>query len=685
MMTYTRIWILVASMAFSAFTFVVSPLQAESDAWSTKVTWRSLTDGMYVAPWHATLLPDGRILFIGEARDTEDPFLAVTIIDFVFTMSPTPLGGSIPAEVWVSPMEPPLDMTTFSKGQLIFDDLRCSGHTLTSDGDFFSAGGTRGYVKRQQVSITGLPYALTFNGANENWTRIPANMEGQATSDEALRWYPTCTRLADSRILVTGGFELVWPDSNLNVSAEIFDPGTDPATGTWEVVSPYGFTPTEIVAFDYTHVFQLPASAGNLDVLMFGALAVPQFLSLSQTIAWSSGQGRPGTLAGEIPNDGASSTLLPLRLIDGQWGYSNGSVLTAGGSHGSTHERHVDVYESLSDAWLPRVDLGVGRHHPATVLLPDGRVLIALGHNDDNDPVLLGKLRKTQYIDPANGFALSSGTAEMAEMRGYHSVAVLLPDGRVLVGGGNTSGELGNEQSNFRYYHPPYLSQPRPEIQSAPAILGFGDSFSITWSGGAASDVVEVVLMGLGSMPHSFDTNQRYVQLEVASSAAGTATVIAPTDPRTAPPGYYMLFLLDANRVPSIAKIVKLRAPLRITTTSLSDGTVDVAYSQTLQASGGTPPYSWVVSAGSLPDDLSLASSGEISGTPATGETFDFTVLVTDGSSPVQTATQALSITVSGGGSCTLGQPGDSCTSNSDCCSDKCKGKPGQKTCKAAE
>ena len=74
---------------------------------------------------------------------------------------------------------------------------------------------------------------------------------------------------------------------------------------------------------------------------------------------------------------------------------------------------------------------------------------------------------------------------------------------------------------------------------------------------------------------------------------------------------------------------------------------MDVAYSQTLQASGGTTPYSWAVSAGSLPDGLLLASFGEISGTPATAGTFDFTVLVTDSNSPIQkTAIEALSITV---------------------------------------
>ncbi|MHC4714654.1 MAG: putative Ig domain-containing protein, partial [Planctomycetota bacterium] len=88
-------------------------------------------------------------------------------------------------------------------------------------------------------------------------------------------------------------------------------------------------------------------------------------------------------------------------------------------------------------------------------------------------------------------------------------------------------------------------------------------------------------------------------------------------------------------------------APLEITTTSLPDGQIDVAYSETLQATGGITPYSWAVISGSLPAGLSLNSStGEISGTPTTGGTSNFTVEVTDSDAPPSTDQQALSIYV---------------------------------------
>ena len=85
--------------------------------------------------------------------------------------------------------------------------------------------------------------------------------------------------------------------------------------------------------------------------------------------------------------------------------------------------------------------------------------------------------------------------------------------------------------------------------------------------------------------------------------------------------------------------------PPTITTTTLPDGTVGVAYSQTLEATGGTPPYDWSLASGALPGGLTLDSStGAVSGTPTSPGTYAFTTQVTDDAA--QSDTQALSITV---------------------------------------
>jgi large repetitive protein len=86
--------------------------------------------------------------------------------------------------------------------------------------------------------------------------------------------------------------------------------------------------------------------------------------------------------------------------------------------------------------------------------------------------------------------------------------------------------------------------------------------------------------------------------------------------------------------------------PLSITSASpLPVGTVGVAYSQTLTASGGAPPYTWSTASGTLPAGLTLSASGVLSGTPSTAGTSNFTIQIADNAS--QSGTKAFSITIS--------------------------------------
>ena len=423
-----------------------------------------------------------------------------------------------------------------------------------SDGSVFTAGGTRFVldVNTNASYIAGLPYATTFDG--QNWVRVPADMQAVGTLGTNSRWYTTVTRLPDERLLVTSGYELVYPIPVPHLSAEVFDP----ATGNWQVVSPLGQPPMEIFNSDYTHTFVLPNPIGPYELLMFGEAGEPVFFGPTCSNPWVvSSQPRPNTQAGEVPNNGASTALLPIRLKDGAWGYANGSVIVAVGAPGTSHQRKLDVYDPVQDAWLGRIDMGVPRHHPVTVNLPDGRMLVVGGHAKLPYP----GLRFANYLDPAKSFVFERGTAAMGEVRGYHTVALLLPDGRVLVGGGrglNTADS--KEKSRSRYLYPPYMFRPRPKLLYAPPAIGYGSAFPVVTKGRP----VQAVLVGLGAMTHSFDFNQRHVQLEVtrrrAPQPVGARMTLlrAPSDPRIAPPGVYMLFVLNARRTPSQAAIVRL-------------------------------------------------------------------------------------------------------------------------------
>src|SRR5947207_4143440 len=131
----------------------------------------------------------------------------------------------------------------------------------------------------------------------------------------------------------------------------------------------------------------------------------------------------------------------------------------------------------------------------------------------------------------------------------YHSAALLLPDGRVLTTG-------GDDITQVELYSPPYLfAGARPSITAVPAAVSFGQSFFVQTPD--AANIAKVTWIRLGSVTHAFDMNQRINSLSF-SQAPGGLNVVAPSNPNLAPPGHYLLFILNANGVPSIAKIVQL-------------------------------------------------------------------------------------------------------------------------------
>lgn len=539
----------VATLPASAETVT---LPVMPDAWSPAIAFRN-PDGTYAAPWHAALLPDGRVFFIGVERETFEPGPPTegsVITPNAFTMRPGQ--APFPGEVVVDELAQPVAASGLRVGGFtVFDSLDCSGHGLLADGRLLTVGGTRGFkADGGGLTITGLPSATTYDGSS--WRRLDAETGTPGKSGLTGRWYPTLTKLADGRMLVTGGFDAVTPDSLPNLSTEVFDPATNSFVGD----SAFGQTPFDVYASDYPHVFTLPYANAPVDVMVIGETGVPMFHKVGGATNWDlTDLARPGSTPIEFPNHGATSAMLPVRLDNGRWGYANGSVLVAGGAHRSTANHSADVFDPVARTWLPRIDLQVGRHHGTSVILPDSRMLVVAGHEDEGDDA-----RRAQYVDPAAGFAATIGASDGVEMRGYHNVALLLPDGRVLVGGGRdrviaTSGE----KASFRYYYPWYMFTERPSVVEAPTEIAYGRPFPVVTTG---PEVTEFVLMALGSVTHSFDQNQRSVQLQVTSSTdtAGrrTSTVVAPPDGATAPPGHYMLFAVTGGRVPSEATIVRV-------------------------------------------------------------------------------------------------------------------------------
>ncbi len=542
-----------------------------NDYWGPLITFRT-PDGRYGAPIHACLLPTGAIMFMGGARASTAADPDVVFSRYSFTMRPDALGAVAPAEIVGTPWIEPMDITNqVVGGYVISDDLFCAGHGLTNDGRLVTVGGTQSWKSLTKDKydgtayvFTGLAYATIFDG--QAWRRVANPMVGKTPAGQPRRWYPTVTRLPGGRLLVVSGNDEVYPVNRVNLSAELFNP----ADQTWSLASAFGQVPLEIWNHDYTHTVLLPKAIGVYQALSFGEMGIPVLHSVLSPIAWKvrTGRPRPGSESFQAtrvangnqwssdlaPNSGASTVPLPIRVNDGEWGYANGSVLIAGGGMDTVHAERIDVYDPIADAWRPSISTGIQRHHTDAVCLPDGRILILGGEGMGVAALVAG------YVDPAQNFAYSHGTGDSTELRAYHGVAILLPDGRVLFGGGRGADDAPwSEKPNFRYYYPSYMFGTRPVITAAPATIAVNAPFSITLTGPAPT---EVVLMGLGSFTHCFDQNQRHVQLRLTSVAStGTthvSSVVGPGDRGTAPPGHYMLFVLDGTRTPSVAKIIRV-------------------------------------------------------------------------------------------------------------------------------
>jgi galactose oxidase len=133
---------------------------------------------------------------------------------------------------------------------------------------------------------------------------------------------------------------------------------------------------------------------------------------------------------------------------------------------------------------------------------------------------------------------------------------LLLPDGRVLLTGSGEGGG-GFDQKTYEVYSPPYLFKgPRPTITAAPSGVAYGEAFQV--QSPEAGSITKVTFIRLGSVTHAFDESQRLLSLSYTVSG-NALTVSAPANGNLAPPGHYLLSLVNGEGVPSVSKIIQIR------------------------------------------------------------------------------------------------------------------------------
>jgi len=470
-------------------------------------------------PIHVHLLPDGRVLAWGGEANMTGP------------------NHGQRAVFW-NPVASPANLTStlFTTAPAPGGDVFCSGHAFFPDGRLLVAGGHAG-------SGVGIPDVNVFNFAG-GWARGPRMAKG--------RWYPTVTTLPNGEMLVTAGTD----SAKVNVTI----PEVMRADGSWRRLT----SASRLLPY-YPWMFVAP----NGRVFYAGAGRESRYLSTASTGGWSY---RVGYINHTRSRTYGSAVM-----------YEPGKVLIVGGGDPPTSTAEVIDLTSATPRWRYTGGMAFARRQHNATLLPDGQVLVTggtsgPGFNNKTTPVYAAEI-----WNPATG--VWTQVASMSAYRLYHATALLLPDGRVLVAGGGRQKAVGTawDRLDAEIYSPPYLfnsdgsAAVRPTITAAPSTVGYGATFDVETPD--AATVAKVTWIRLGSVTHAFDQNQRFTSTRFSIPAPDTTVVLdpltrltdtlvtppplvrvtSPANPNLAPPGHYMLFILNARGVPSPAKIIRLK------------------------------------------------------------------------------------------------------------------------------
>ena len=243
--------------------------------------------------------------------------------------------------------------------------------------------------------------------------------------------------------------------------------------------------------------------------------------------------------------------------------YDEGKILMAGGwavgsNIASTNEAVTIDINGPSPVISPTQSMIRDRKFHNGVMLPNGEVLVVGGNTSGQKFSDNGSIFTTEIWNPATG-TWREGAA-MSVPRNYHSIALLLTDGTVLSAGGGLCG-CSADHDDGQIYYPPYLYNAdgslatRPVIQSSPAVIRAGDQFTVETD----SNVVEFSVIKMSSTTHAVNTDLRYLKVPF-SGDSGTYELTAHSNPNVLTPGYWMLFAMNADGTPSEAKVIQVRS-----------------------------------------------------------------------------------------------------------------------------
>ncbi|MEU1671572.1 galactose oxidase early set domain-containing protein [Streptomyces roseifaciens] len=492
----------------------------------TKGSWAVMPFKNPVRSMHSVVLRNGKVLLVAGSGNDPEMFKAGTFTSAVYDPK-TGAMKTVPTPV----------------------DMFCAGHVQLSDGRVLIMSGNKAYPAADgSHGYEGFKDSYLFDPSSESYVKTNDMNDGH--------WYPSATILGNGDVISFGGLR---EDSTGSVTAEKFSQAQQkwlPMNEVNQTWSYWGLYPSMILMQDGrlfysgSHVFGNGTPGTGASVYDYGANKITDV---------------PG-LQDKDHRDQSASVLLPPA--------QDQRVLTMGGGNVNTNpeaNRHTDIIDlkKPNPAYAPgpllpqgEVDQGQGRKpqtggqgkmYVSAVLLPDGKVLeTGGGLHDRADPVY----EASMFNPAANTF--QPGLATDPIPRTYHSSAFLLPDGRVMAVGDNPGN--GTFDDHVSIYTPPYLYKgARPQITSVAT-----DQWSYASTQRITVDrpVVKAELIRPAAVTHSSDPNQRFVDLPMSVGSDGrTIDLNVTSNPNLAPPGWYMLFAVDAAGVPSVASWVHLGGP----------------------------------------------------------------------------------------------------------------------------
>jgi hypothetical protein len=457
-------------------------------------------------------------------------------------------------------------------------DVFCCHHAFTADGRLLIGGGTSkwpGAGGAHNAHFPGHRRCWLYNARARTWIEAAAyNREpGQTEEVSGGRWYPGMATLANGDVVSLFGHPMEHDGRHRNVRPERYSH----AANTWlllpnDMADPDSFPSGVTRPLYFPRAFQLP------DGSLFIATPMPvDFAEGVGDFTYYSTRFDPnlGEYSGATINGPAfggyldwSRTALLLPLLPAE--DYRPRVLFAG----DTTAVKIDLDPGIAaPAWqntAPR-DASIAartRTYSYCVMLPTGQVCV-VGGVDPVEPEV--GVQKVEIYDPGINWATGQygnpdawSVKEAGQfIRNYHCTALLLPNGKVWVAGSDHDGMPGDPDivgvKKIELYEPDYIGVAnRIQIQLAPIILSYGEAFDVTIDQPAAN-VQRVALIRNGTATHSTNNDQRYIGLSIASTSLHVLTLAAPPNGNVAPPGYYMLWVIDnAGNPCQLAKFIRL-------------------------------------------------------------------------------------------------------------------------------